>query len=39
MSLKSILKKALSDPKVQKSIKEKVIPTLKKEYEKRKGKK
>jgi hypothetical protein len=39
MSLKSFLKKAIRDPKVQKTVKEKVVPAIKKEYEKRKEKK
>ena len=34
--LKNKLKKLISDPKVQKAVKEKVIPFVKKEIEKRK---
>lgn len=33
------IKKLMSDPKVQKTVKEKVIPMVKKEMEKRKGNK
>ena len=34
--LKNKLKKLINDPKVQKTVKEKVIPLVKKEIEKRK---
>ena len=34
--LKDKLKKLINDPKVQKAVKEKVIPLVKKEIEKRK---
>lgn len=33
------IKKLMSDPKVQRTVKEKVIPMVKKEMEKRKGNK
>ncbi len=34
--LKNKLKKLISDPKVQKTVKEKVVPLVKKEIQKRK---
>lgn len=37
--LKDKLKKLISDPKVQEAVKEKVIPLVKKEIEKRKNNK
>ncbi|MGX1194554.1 hypothetical protein RKD52_003106 [Metabacillus sp. SLBN-84] len=37
--LKDKLKKLLKDPKVQKAVKEQVVPMVKKQIEKRKGKK
>ena len=35
-ALKDKLKKLINDPKVQKTVKEKIIPLVKKEIEKRK---
>lgn len=39
IKLKNIIKKLISDPKVQKAVKEKVVPLVKKEIEKRRGNK
>jgi hypothetical protein len=35
---KDKIKKLINDPKVQKTVKEKVVPLVKKEIDKRKGK-